>query len=172
MSGRKRTKMKKTIAKLLVGVLVIGSIVSVVACAKQNSSELNVAVGAQFNTFDPALNSEVWNAYVTTHMFSGMFRKGAEDEIINELCESYEVSEDGLTYTFHMVDDARWSDGEPVTAYDFEYSYLRALSYGADNEFTLALTEMFNIAGAMDYHEAALQEGESFDCTTADHSYV
>ena len=191
-------KMKKTAKKLLVLVLIMGITVSMLAgCGSESrgpsstgndpqsstldpapnagttgGSQLTVAVGSQFTTFDPALNTEIWNAYVTTHMFSGMFRKGPNEEVINNLCESYEVSEDGLTYTFHMVSDAVWSDGVPITAYDFEYSYLRALSYGEDNGYTLALCEMSNIEGADKYREAALLEGKAFDCTTADHSYV
>ena len=143
------------------------------ACGAQSKNALTVAVGYQFTTFDPALNTEVANSYVLTHLYSGMFRKGPDGELLNDLCESYDVSEDGLTYTFRMVPNALWSDGVPITAYDFEYSYLRALSYGTDNAYALSICELINfIDGAEEYFGAALQEGASFDCTTADHSYV
>ena len=141
------------------------------ASAEGSGSELIVAVGAQFTTFDPALNTEWVNSYVLLHMYSGMFRKDADGEVVYDLCESYEVSEDGLTYTFHIRPDAVWSDGVPVTAHDFEYSYLRALSYGPENVW--AINDFVNfIDGAAEYSEAAQEEGESFDCTTADHSSV
>ena len=153
-------------------VMFIGMIASeTTASAQGNDSQLTVAVGYQFTTFDPALNTEISNAYVMTHLFSGMFRKGPEGDVINDLCESYDVSDDGLTYTFHMVPDAVWSDGVPVTAYDFEYSYLRSLSYGVENAWAINDFVSF-IEGAEEYSAAAQQEGNAFDCTVADHSSV
>ena len=164
--------MKKVSAVLLAVVLAIGMFaMAMPAVAEAGESALTAAVGAQFTTFDPGLNTETVNAYVMTHMFAGLFRKGPEGEVINDLCESYEVSEDGLTYTFHLVPDAVWSDGVPITAQDFEYSYLRALSYGVDNAW--AVNDFVNfVEGAAEYSEAALEAGDAFDCTTADHSSV
>ena len=165
--------MKKALTGLLAVVIFITAAGLLTACGTKNKSDLTVAVGYQFTTFDPALNTEVANSYVLTHLYCGMFRKGPNGELLNDLCESYDVSEDGLTYTFHMVSDALWSDGVPITARDFEYSYLRALSYGADNAYALSICELINVIdGAEEYFETALQVGASFDCTTADHSYV
>ena len=162
--------MKKVSAMLLAAALAVGLITLAMPAVAQGG-ELTVAVGSQFTTFDPALNTEIANSYVLTHLYSCLFRKGAEGEVYNDLCESYEVSEDGLTYTFHLVSDALWSDGVPVTAYDFEYSYLRALSYGEDNAWAINDFASF-IEGAEEYRQAALEEGKSFDCTSADHSGV
>ena len=164
--------MKKAGAKLLVAVAVIAIAALVLTgCQKESSSKLTVAVGSQFTTFDPALNTEFANSYVMVHMYSGLFRRGPEGEVLNDLCESYEVSEDGLTYTFHMMPDAVWSDGKPITAHDFEYSYLRALSYGMENAWAINDFVTY-IEGAQEYSAAALLEGKSFDCTTANHSSV
>ena len=164
--------MKKSSAKLLAAaVMILIAALLLTGCAKEKRNELTVAVGAQFTTLDPALNTEFSNSYVTVHMYSGMFQRGPEGEVFNDLCESYEVSEDGLTYTFHMVPDAVWSDGKPITAYDFEYSYLRALSYGVENAWAINDFVTF-IEGALEYSQAAQQTGKSFDCTTADHSGV
>ena len=164
--------MKRASALLMAAVMTIAMLLSVPSASAQASgSELVVAAGYQFTTFDPALNTEISNGYVMTHIYSGLFRKGPEGEVLNDLCERYEVSEDGLTYTFHLVSDALWSDGMPVTAYDFEYSYLRTLSYGVDNAWAINDFIVF-IEGAEEYNEAALLEGNSFDCTTADHSAV
>lgn len=165
--------MKKVYATLMTAALTTASIMTaaVPAAAEETASEITVAVGSQFTTFDPALNTETANGYVLNHIYSGLFFKGENGEVQNQLCESYEVSEDGLTYTFHLVPDAVWSDGVPITAHDFVYSYLRALSYGADNAW--AINDFVNfIEGAAEYSEAALEEGSSFDCTTADHSSV
>lgn len=53
--------------------------------------------------------------------------RNSYNEIIPGLAESYDVSEDGTVYTFHLR-DAKWSDGVPVTAKDFEYSFLRTMN--------------------------------------------
>ena len=94
--------MKKTYAKLMAAALAVTSILPAVPTAADETAEstLNVAVGAQFTTFDPALNTETANNYVLDHLYAGMFRKDADGNVQNELCESYEVSDDGLTYTF------------------------------------------------------------------------
>jgi peptide/nickel transport system substrate-binding protein len=49
-------------------------------------------------------------------------------KVVPAVCESYTVSEDGLTYTFYLRKDKRWSNGDPVTAYDFEFAWKRAAS--------------------------------------------
>lgn len=164
--------MKKVSAALWTAVVMMMLFAwSIPAFASASGSELTVAAGYQFTTFDPALNTEISNSYVLTHLYSGLFRKGADGEVINDLCERYEVSEDGLTYTFHLIPNAIWSDGMPVTAYDFEYAYLRALSYGVDNAWAINDFVTY-IEGAEEYSAAAILAGPDFDCTTADHRSV
>lgn len=160
--------MKKIIALIVSLMLAIGCLG---AFAEGAGSELTVAINAQFTTLDPALNTETVNNYAITHMYAGMFMKDETNNPVNELCESYEISDDGLVYTFHMVEDAVWSDGAPVTANDFVYSYLRALSYGADNAW--AINDMIGyVEGAKEYSANAIEAGESFDCTAEDASAV
>ena len=141
------------------------------ALAEAEPTALKVAINSQFTTLDPALNTEVVNNYAIAHMYAGMFAKDETNNPVNELCDSYTVSEDGLVYTFKMVENAVWSDGQPITANDFVYSYLRALSYGADNAWAINDMVLY-VAGAADYSAAAMEAGESFDCTVEDASAV
>ena len=161
--------MKKILA-LLVSLLLVFS--SAAAFAEDAApSELTVAIGSQFTTMDPALNTEVVNNYVLSHIYAGLFKSDENNNPTNLLCEDYTVSDDGLTYTFKLVQGALWSDGVEITANDFVYSYLRALSYGADNAW--AIYDMVTyVSGAAEYNEAALEAGESFDCTVEDASGV
>ena len=141
------------------------------AFAEAEPAELTVAINAQFTTLDPALNTEVVNNYAIAHMYAGMFKKDESNNPVNELCEDYTVSEDGLVYTFKMVENATWSDGVPITANDFVFSYLRALSYGADNAWAINDMVLY-VEGAAEYSEKAMEAGESFDCTVEDASAV
>ena len=132
---------------------------------------ITAAIGAQFSTFDPAMNTEAQNGAVLLHLYSGLFRQDENAVPQKELCEDYTVSEDGKTYTFTLKEGLKWSDGSPLTAYDFEYAYLRGLSFGADAVYNM--NTMCNyVEGATEYEEKALEMGDSFDCTKEDHSYV
>lgn len=74
--------MKKTYAKLMTAVMAAASILPAVPTAADETAEstLNVAVGAQFTTFDPALNTETANNYVLNHLYAGMFQQGMQME--------------------------------------------------------------------------------------------
>ena len=156
----------KKILCLLVGMLILLAGVSALA-----EDPLRVAIGSQFSTLDPGLNTEVVNNYVLSHIYAGLFKADENNNPTNMLCESYTVSDDSLVYTFKLREDAVWSDGKPVTANDFVYSYLRALSYGADNAW--AVYDMISyVKGAEEYNAKALAAGETFDCTKEDASEV
>ncbi|MCL2079010.1 MAG: peptide ABC transporter substrate-binding protein [Oscillospiraceae bacterium] len=77
-------------------------------------------------TVDPQLNSSVDGATYIVHLFQGLYRFDWTDGSV-ELgdAESVDISADGLTWTFTLRSDIKWSDGEPVTAYDYEYSWKR-----------------------------------------------
>ena len=120
---------------------------------------------------DPGTSTDLINAYVFHHMYASMFRKDAEGQVVNDLCTGYEISEDGLTYTFHIRDDAYWSDGKQLTSGDFVYAFLRNLSYGADTAQRVYDMVTF-VEGCEEYQAAALEKGNDWDCTVEDHSYV
>src|SRR5690625_34259 len=70
------------------------------------------------------INDEM-SAIILYAVSEGLVRT-SNDQIENGIAESYDISDDGLVYTFYLR-DAQWADGEPVTSYDFEYSFLRTL---------------------------------------------
>lgn len=161
----------KRLLSLVVAMMLVAGVIVLPVSAEEAGSILNVAIGGQFTTLDPGLNTEVVNNYAINHMYAHMFELDSDGNVSGQLCESYTISEDGLTYTFTLVQGAMWSDGVEITSNDFLYSYLRALSYGADNAWAINDFVTF-IQGAAEYNAAALEAGEAFDCTTADHSGV
>ena len=132
--------MKKFYAILCALMLLVTTACSSNTPAPENEGpkeELTVAIGGQITTLDPGLTQETVNNYIIRHLSSGLFRTDEENHIVNDLAEDYTVSEDGLTYTFTLRDDAVWSDGQPVTSSDFSYGILRNLTYGADNSWAI-----------------------------------
>ena len=75
---------------------------------------------------DPALNSSVDGACLAANSFAGLYTYDAEGKCVPSCAASYEVSEDGLTYTVTLKDGLKWSDGSDLTAEDFVYSWKRA----------------------------------------------
>lgn len=105
---------------------------------------LNLHNGADPRTLDPAKASGNWEDRPISDMIEGLMTVDALGEPVLGQAASYEVSEDGLTYTFKLRDDVMWSDGTPVTAKDFvtgmqrlanpataaEYAYLMSFIKG------------------------------------------
>lgn len=77
---------------------------------------------------DPALITGQPEGRIVNSIFEGLVRLRAKDTLAEPgTAEKWEISDDGRTYTFHLRDDAFWSNGEPVTAHDFHYSIRRLL---------------------------------------------
>ena len=89
---------------------------------------LRRANGAEPSTLDPQLATGTWESAIITDLFEGLVARDASGETIPGVASSWERSSDGLHYTFHLRDDAKWSDGTPLTAEDFVYSWRRILS--------------------------------------------
>ena len=121
---------KKLISLVLVAAMAFG----MVACGNSNSDsadkgsavkELKVQVGPNPETLDPALNSAVDGGNVILHAFEGLLTTDEEGHYQAGQAETWEVSDDGLTWTFHLRDGLKWSDGSDFTANDFVYSWKR-----------------------------------------------
>lgn len=78
-------------------------------------------------TIDPVLNSSNDGGNVIGNIFEGLVRR-SEKGIVPAAAESWEISDDGLTATFKIRDNAKWSDGKPVTADDFKFAFTRMLT--------------------------------------------
>nr|NLD41408.1 ABC transporter substrate-binding protein [Actinomycetales bacterium] len=92
--------------------------------ANQPPATLTLAIGGEPDDgFDPTLG---WGRYGSPLFQSTLLRLDAELNVANELATGYEVSEDGLTWTVTIREDAVFSDGEPVTAEDVVYTFTTA----------------------------------------------
>jgi ABC-type oligopeptide transport system substrate-binding subunit len=86
---------------------------------------LRIANMAEPETLDPHRTSTVPESNILRNLFEGLMVLDPSGNAALGVAERYSISEDGLTYTFRLRDNARWSDGEPVTAGDFVYSLRR-----------------------------------------------
>ncbi|WP_411343185.1 peptide ABC transporter substrate-binding protein [Paenibacillus sp. WLX1005] len=92
------------------------------------SQDLKINMSAEPPTFDPAQAKDSQTNTALKLMYEGLTRMGADGNPAPGVAEKWDVSEDGLKYTFHLRDNATWNNGEPVTAEDFAYAWERVLS--------------------------------------------
>jgi len=78
-------------------------------------------------SLDPALAEGTHESWVIDHVFEGLMKKDKDGNLVGGMAKDYSISEDGMTYTFELRKDVKWSNGEPVTAHDFEFSWKRVL---------------------------------------------
>ena len=93
--------------------------------AAPSAKNLTVELGPNPETLDPALNSAVDAGNYMIFTFEGLVTKDENSQPIPGQAESWDISPDGKTYTFHLRQGLKWSDGSPLTAKDFVYSWQR-----------------------------------------------
>lgn len=97
-------------------------------------------------TLDPAKNTDVEGSDVLRQVFEGLMNEGPTGAMVPGVAESHTESDDGLTYTFTLR-DARWSNGDPVTAQDFVYAWQRVVNPETASEYAWFL-ELMNVQNA------------------------
>lgn len=111
-------------------------ILSIAGCsAPRNNVEQNlvVALEAEVHTLDPGFLRHLNDQYVACNLWEGLVRKNINGLIEPGMADRWEISSDGLKYTFHLREDIYWSDGSPVNAAQFEYGWKRALDPDAQS---------------------------------------
>ena len=92
-----------------------------------DSDTLRLNLASEPDYLDPALNSSVDGACLAANSFSGLYTYDDKGECVPACAESYTVSDDGLVYTVTLKEGLKWSNDDPLTAKDFEYSWKRAV---------------------------------------------
>ncbi|MFZ9035264.1 MAG: peptide ABC transporter substrate-binding protein [Francisellaceae bacterium] len=103
------------------------------AVVVKNNSILTVGVGAAIPTLDPGVINDATAWRVNNDLFEGLVTLTQDDRIVPALASSWEISKDGTVYTFHLRENAKWSNGNPVTAGDFVYAFRRNLDPNTPN---------------------------------------
>jgi len=163
--------MKKRLLAFLAGMMALCMMLS--ACAPKNSGNdgggtddggdttvddggqsgggekvIRFSIAAEPPTMDPQIKTATPMAAVATHVYEGLVRV-FNGEIKPGMADTWEISPDGLTYTFHIRDGAKWSDGQALTAGDFEYAFQRLLDPAVGSEFAYLA---YDIVGAEDFN--------------------
>lgn len=89
---------------------------------------LLVGTSVEPSTLDPHIHSNVSTRFMLQNIYRGLVGYNLDGEIQCEVADSYEISDDNLTYTFTLKDNVTFHDGTPVTAEDVKYSFDRIMA--------------------------------------------
>jgi oligopeptide transport system substrate-binding protein len=107
--------------------------------------DLTLPIVSEPVSLDPHKFWYLTEEQIAADLYEGLTVLDAADRVIPGVADHWETAADGLTWTFHLRADARWSDGSPVTAEDFVYSFRRAVDPATASPYAAALMP---IAGA------------------------
>ncbi|HYJ92997.1 MAG TPA: peptide ABC transporter substrate-binding protein [Vicinamibacterales bacterium] len=111
---------------------------------------MTIAWGAEPPSLDPGLATDTTSSNVLLNIMDPIVRLDPKtNEAVPSLAESWDVSEDGKTVTYHLRQDGKWTNGDPVTANDFVYSWKRTLSPELAADYAY---QLYGIEGAIDYN--------------------
>ncbi|MEQ9206372.1 MAG: peptide ABC transporter substrate-binding protein [Phycisphaerales bacterium] len=116
-------------------------------------ADLTFINSSEVNTLDPQRMSWMHDLRTARLLYEGLVKNNVlsdDFEITPGVAESWELSEDARTYTFHFRDDAKWSNGEQVTAHDFVYSWRRAMLPDLVSDY---VAMFMNIDGASEFYD-------------------
>ncbi|MDD5940331.1 MAG: peptide ABC transporter substrate-binding protein [Lachnospiraceae bacterium] len=112
---------------------------------------LSVPADAEIKTLVPWAASETQAFLVVNQAQEGLFRMDENNVPQPALCDTYTLSDDKLTYDFHLRDGIQWSNGDPITAEDFVYAWLKQMSADATNGYSFIMTDY--IVNGQEYNE-------------------
>ncbi len=100
--------------------------------------------GSEPETLDPQKSTGVPEAMIAVDLFEGLVTYGLNAETVPGVAEKWDVSKDGTVYTFYLRTNAKWSNGDPVTAEDFVYSFRRLVDPATAAEYAWVVDPILN----------------------------
>ncbi len=139
---------------LLISFVLLGAALSVGCTRSEPRAEIVVLNGAEPETLDPAIITGQLEGRLAYALFEGLFAYDQTAKPVPAVAQRWEISADKKHYTFHLRHDAKWSDGSPVTAQDFLYSWQRALAPETASEYAY---QLYYLKNAKPFNEGTLK---------------
>ncbi|MFF0829688.1 peptide ABC transporter substrate-binding protein [Brevibacillus sp. NPDC003359] len=151
--------MKKSVFLVLSSVLVFGGMMTGnegIAKMAESKKVLRMNLQSEPSTADPGIAEDRLSLTIISATFEGLTRQGKDSKTHEAAAESYTISEDGKTYTF-KIRKAKWSNGDQVTAHDFEYAWKRVLDPKTASNYAY---QLYYIKGAEAFNKGTGNVGD------------
>ena len=151
-------------------ILVAGAVTLALACGggpgdgPRDPLSVTFNVGTEPETLDPATSTGIPDAQIIAQCLETLIRLDADLEVEPALAERWEISDDGLTYTFHLR-EARWSNGDPVLASHFADQWVRVLDPATASEYAILL---YYVRGAAEFNRGDSRDRASVAVSALD----
>ena len=142
-------KLYKKYISVILCALIFCSVFTLSGCGNDNAYILTVELDSKPQNLDPQLSSTQPQKIAVGGLFEGLVRIDSSGNIVPAAAEEYKVTNNNLTYTFNLRKDAKWSNGDDVTAADFVFGFERALSPSTKSPMA---SELFCIKNAEAYN--------------------
>lgn len=156
----------------VVGIALLAA--GVFACSKRETrveqgnreGVLHLGNGYEPNSLDPAAFTSVGEYHILSALFEPLLDFDAvNNQAIPRSAESWDISDDGCRYTFHLRRDSKWSNGDPLTAADFVYAYRRVLHPKLGS---LMADRLFVLANAREFYDGEISDPALVGCVALD----
>lgn len=120
--------MNKKLVFCIFSIIIFSISIFIISCSNKDKEQgLLINIGPEPKTLDPTYTETYDSSAYIAHTFEGLTSRDKDDKLIEGVAESWEISADYITYTFHLRTNAKWADGKIVTANDFVYAWRRAV---------------------------------------------
>ncbi|WP_064603590.1 peptide ABC transporter substrate-binding protein [Photobacterium sp. J15] len=157
MQGSKISKLAALVALMVAAPVMAAEVPTNVTLS--DIQEIVRGNGDEVPTLDPAFSSDTSSSRVIQDMFEGLVSQDGDGNIIPALATGWKKSDDAKVYTFSLRKGAKWSNGEPVTAHDFEYSFKRVIDPATGSNYAWYYT-MAHILNADSISESKMPKDE------------
>ena len=127
-------KFRKMLVAML-SVMMIATLFGATAASADQGGDIYVMFATNVMSLDTNLATDGDSFELIADCIDGLTQMDADGAAVPAIAESWDISEDGCTYTFHLRSDAVWSNGEPVTAHDFEYAWKLAMTANVEYNY-------------------------------------
>ncbi|HIQ73432.1 MAG TPA: peptide ABC transporter substrate-binding protein [Candidatus Cottocaccamicrobium excrementipullorum] len=134
------------------------------------TSDLNIMLETSVMSLDPQQATDGTSFEVIADYTDGLMQMDADGQAVPAIAESYDLSEDGTVYTFHLRDDAVWSNGDPVTASDFVFGWQRAVDPAIASEYAYMLSDIGQVKNAAEIIAGEMDKSELGVTAVDDHT--
>jgi oligopeptide transport system substrate-binding protein len=124
--------------------------------------------GASPSTLDPHLNFGAREAWIQADLYEGLVEFGADGSVVPGAAESWDLSDDGKTYIFHLRPDLKWSNGEPLVAQDFVNGIIRTIDPRTASEKAYYFSSVIQVHNAQGFSAGEIKDAAEVGVSAPD----
>ena len=143
----------RKLGKALLGAAIIATAIAVTPASAE--TVLKRGFGASPDTLDPHMNYGAREGWIQDDMYEGLIAGDVKGEMGEGAANKWEVSDDGLTWTFHLRDGLKWSNGDPLVAQDFVNGVIRQLDPKTASPRAYYFSSLVPLVGGQEFIDAA-----------------